>query len=197
MKALHTFLFMLSLLAASYAQDYKHYASIDAGAGFSEGNLTHLIRQNIGIHLTKGLYAQLGYSNLHSEKSISSMIDQTVSLDAAGHMIQMKSFHLGLRKFIQVGTTQFVSAAICGHQKRVNEIKLSDIILDDLNRLDDNASTTKFSQYNTISFDINLEYTRMLKEYLGVSLSGSYFHKPSTFIAGVSVQFYFNLSAKE
>jgi len=188
----------LSVVNVICAQDNKHYVSIDAGLGAnSEGLVMQLIRQNIGLHISNGLYAQLSYSALDGQEPISKIIEQTVTNNAAGNMMQIQSLHLGFRKYLQFGNNKFISAAISGHYKRSSEFQLIQTALDEMGRIIDLETINGYATYSGLSFDLNLQYHIHVKDYLGLSLSASYFHDPAIVIAGASCQFYFNIISKK
>lgn len=182
----------------SFGQEGRHYIGLDAGVGMNQNSMTiHLVRQNLGIHISNGLYAQLSYSAIDGQRKISKLTELSVLEDVSGHILQMKSYHLGLRKYIQFGVRKYISAAISGHVRKSSEVQIVNIVLDDRGRIDNAESDTKFATYNSLSFDLNLQYHLHLRDYIAVSLSASYFHNPASFLAGASVQFYFNLRSEE
>jgi len=188
----------------------KNGVSASFGLGFSGSS--HTIHSfNIGYQreISKALYIHAGYSNIHGSQSFKSLFGEAPKVNQYGEfgegfqvyndeqdyifgrLIQVKSWELGLKKFIQLGSKLHMAGSISVVTSGISEIDIEGFTYDDNGNINYDEARPVYGTYNKISDKVGFELLYNLKDAVNIVSKVDYlsFESLIAFSLGTMVSF--------
>jgi|GEM_PF-3943164 len=158
-------------------------------------------------HLSKGLYLTGSFMSTNGSRSMESILsqepfytddqinDKIVIAEEDLTSIQGKIYHsktyaIGLKKNIQLGTKTSMVGGIAAAFNKIKETDLTGYNIDETGSLDLSTLIVQYGQYNQFGAKMSLETMVQIKKTLGLNLKAEYLTHSSTFHLGVGATFF-------
>jgi len=188
----------------SYGQsDSRHLVSTYISMGLAKDEVvTQQFEVGYNRHLGKGLYITGSFMTTLGTKSMKSILGQEPFYtngqindnilikeenlaNIQGKSYQSKTYAIGIKKNIQIGTKAFIIGGIAASYNRITETNVTGYRIDTLGGLDLRDMIVQYGQYNEFGAKVSIETQINVNKKLGLNVKAEYLSHSSIVHLGV------------